>query len=190
MLSILNDEVTIEPTRIKRGARGEYLEVTEPPIRAKIANLEPDYIRRYEEFPSGHHSGKRNREVREMAEQKISPGLLIVGGLGLGLAAAAVGAVALAGAVPRVGFTLGIANPPSGTYCWGALFYDEPRIYSPVCWVDELWDYADDPQGRTDLMVRVFDSDLREIYVANNLGPIEKGKNYVFDCATGELSEA
>ncbi|GAI59848.1 unnamed protein product, partial [marine sediment metagenome] len=52
VVSILNDEVEIEPTTIKRGARGEYLEVTEPAIRAKIANLEPDHIKRYEELPS------------------------------------------------------------------------------------------------------------------------------------------
>jgi len=68
VVSILNDEVTIEPTKIKRGARGEYLEVTEPPIKARIANLEPDHIRRYEEFPPGHRSGKRNGEVRKIAQ--------------------------------------------------------------------------------------------------------------------------
>ncbi|MBA7680427.1 hypothetical protein ES703_88743 [subsurface metagenome] len=54
VVSILNDEVEIEPTIIKRRARGEYLEVTEPPIRAKITNLEPDHIKRYEELPSDH----------------------------------------------------------------------------------------------------------------------------------------
>lgn len=52
VVSIINDEVEIEPTIIKRGAHEEYLEVTEPPIRAKIANLEPDHIKRYEELPS------------------------------------------------------------------------------------------------------------------------------------------
>jgi len=51
-VSILNDEIKIEPTTIKRGPRGEYLEVTEPAIRAKIANLEPNHIKRYEELPS------------------------------------------------------------------------------------------------------------------------------------------
>ncbi len=49
VVSIINDEVEIEPTIIKRGPRGEYLEVTEPAIRTKIANLEPDHIKRYEE---------------------------------------------------------------------------------------------------------------------------------------------
>ncbi|MBA7556799.1 hypothetical protein ES705_49519 [subsurface metagenome] len=52
VVSILNDEIKIEPTTIKRGPRGEYLEVTEPAIRTKIANLEPDHIKRYEELPS------------------------------------------------------------------------------------------------------------------------------------------
>ncbi len=52
VVAILNDEIKLEPTTIKRGARGEYLEVTGPTIRAKIANLEPDHIKRYEELPS------------------------------------------------------------------------------------------------------------------------------------------
>ena len=54
VVSILNDEVTLEPIILKRGARGEYLEVTEPPIKVKIANLEPNHIKRYEELPSDH----------------------------------------------------------------------------------------------------------------------------------------
>ncbi len=65
---IINDEVTLEPTIIKRGG----LEVTEPPIKAKIANLEPDHIRRYAELPSDHelllHFG-----VEELA----SPGVVL-----------------------------------------------------------------------------------------------------------------
>ncbi|GAI69612.1 unnamed protein product, partial [marine sediment metagenome] len=89
-----------------------------------------------------------------------------------------------------MGFTLKIINPPEGYYRWTALFYNEPRIYSPVLELDELWDYPDDPQGRTDLMVRVFDSDLREIFTDSNLGPIEDGKSYTYDCSTGALYEA
>ncbi|MBA7698274.1 hypothetical protein ES703_106951 [subsurface metagenome] len=88
-----------------------------------------------------------------------------------------------------MGFTLKIINPPEGYYRWSALFYNEPRIYSPVLELDELWDYPDDPQGRTDLMVRVFDSDLREIFTDSNLGPIEDGKSYTYDCSTGALYE-
>lgn len=65
---IINDEVTLEPTIIKKGG----LEVTEPPIRAKIANLRPDHIRRYEELPSDHelllHFG---------VEEVGSPGLVV-----------------------------------------------------------------------------------------------------------------
>lgn len=73
VVSIINDEAKIEPTIIKRGARGEYLEVTEPPIRAKVANLEPNHIKRYEElFPSDHelllHFG---------VEELGSPGLVV-----------------------------------------------------------------------------------------------------------------
>ncbi|MBA7601327.1 hypothetical protein ES703_08397 [subsurface metagenome] len=88
-----------------------------------------------------------------------------------------------------MGFTLRITNPPVEAVLWTALFYDEPRIWSPVLELDESWDYVDDPEGRTDLMVRVFDTDLREIFTASNLGPIEDGKSYTYDCATGVLYE-
>ncbi|GAI62184.1 unnamed protein product [marine sediment metagenome] len=73
----------------------------------------------------------------------------------------------------NMGFTLKITNVPEGAAMWTALFYNEPRIYSPVLELDEPWDYADDPEGRTDLMIRIFDSDLREIFTDTNLGPIE-----------------
>jgi len=69
---IINDEVMLEPTIIKKGARGEYLEITEPSIRAKIVNLEPNHIRRYEELPSDHemllHFG---------VEEVCSPGVVL-----------------------------------------------------------------------------------------------------------------
>jgi len=42
VINIINDEVLLEPTIVKK--RG--LEVTEPPIKAKIANLEPNHIGR------------------------------------------------------------------------------------------------------------------------------------------------
>jgi len=69
---IINDEVELEPTIIKKGTRGEYLETTEPPIKVKIANLEPNHIKRYEEAHSDHelllHFG---------VEELGSPGLVI-----------------------------------------------------------------------------------------------------------------
>ena len=65
---IINDEVLLEPTIIKRGG----LEVRESPIKAKIANLVPDHIKRYEGIPSDHelllHFG-----VEELA----SPGVVL-----------------------------------------------------------------------------------------------------------------
>jgi len=72
VVSILNDEVELEPTIVKRGARGKYLEETWLPIRAKVANLKPDHIKRYEELPSDHelllHFG---------IEEVGSPGLVV-----------------------------------------------------------------------------------------------------------------
>ncbi|GAI37078.1 unnamed protein product, partial [marine sediment metagenome] len=90
----------------------------------------------------------------------------------------------------NMGFTLKITNVPEGAAMWTALFYNEPRIYSPVLELDEPWDYADDPEARTDLMIRIFDSDLREIFTDTNLGPIEDGKSYTYNCSTGVLYEA
>ncbi|GAH35808.1 unnamed protein product [marine sediment metagenome] len=62
---IINDEVELEPTIIKKGPRGEYLETTEPPIKAKIANLKPDHIKRYEEVPSDHEL-KKAEELKSL----------------------------------------------------------------------------------------------------------------------------
>jgi len=146
-------------------------------VTGKLSELQKLPVSRIEKAPNLEGS-------RKMPEQKIPPAVVIIPiGLGLGLVAA-LGAFALARAA-RVGFTLGIVNPPPGANLWTALFYNEPQIWSPVLELDELWDYPDDPQGRADLMVRVFDADLYEIFHAINLGPIEKEKNYVYDCASG-----
>ncbi|MBA7566965.1 hypothetical protein ES708_08665 [subsurface metagenome] len=48
IVAIMDDEVLIEPTRIKRKVGEKYLETAEPPIRVKKTSLEPDHIRRYE----------------------------------------------------------------------------------------------------------------------------------------------
>ncbi|MBA7558265.1 hypothetical protein ES705_51062 [subsurface metagenome] len=47
IVAIMDDEVKIEPTT-RRTVGEEYLETAEPPIRAKIVNLEPNHIRRHE----------------------------------------------------------------------------------------------------------------------------------------------
>ncbi|GAJ13400.1 unnamed protein product, partial [marine sediment metagenome] len=49
IVDILNDEVLIEPTRIRGKAAGEYQEEFTPPVKVKKANLAPNHIRRYEE---------------------------------------------------------------------------------------------------------------------------------------------
>ncbi len=48
IVDILDDEVLIEPTAIRRKIDQKYLESTEPPIRVKKVNLAPDHLRRYE----------------------------------------------------------------------------------------------------------------------------------------------
>lgn len=67
---ILNDEVALEPTIIKKGG----WQVTEPPIKAKIANLEPNHIKRYEEAPSSHKGSEKGgnpmttQEMEQLAQ--------------------------------------------------------------------------------------------------------------------------
>jgi len=127
-----------------------------------------------------------------MAEQKISPALVIVGGLGLGLVGV-VGIAALALAA-RVGFSLGIINPPPGAVLWNANFGAASFDYDPTAdsgWlnIDESWDYPSDPLGCTTLHIWALDAEDNILFDVWNLGPIEKGKSYVYDYSTGELSE-
>lgn len=133
-----------------------------------------------------------------MPEEKISPGLVIVG-LGLGLVGV-VGIAALSLAA-RAGFSLSIVNPPPDAIKWTALFLNEPMIYSRVFDLGEdeyAWKYPGNedwvaprasPFNREDLLIRTFDVNLTPTIQGQNLGPLEPGVDYVFDCATGELSE-
>lgn len=73
IVDILDDEVLIEPTTRKKV--DEYLETTEPPIRAKKINLEPDHIRRYEELSE--MSADHELLLHFGAEEFCSPGLVL-----------------------------------------------------------------------------------------------------------------
>lgn len=127
-----------------------------------------------------------------MAEQKISPGLVIVGGLGLGLVAA--GVFALAMAARGLGFSLRIIIAPPGAVLWNANFAERTWDYDPIAdsgWlsIDESWDFPSDPLGCTTLRIWALDAEDNILFDVRNLGPIEGGKSYVFDYITGELSE-
>ncbi len=128
-----------------------------------------------------------------MPEEKISPGLVIVGGLGLGLAAA-VGVYAIAQAAPRVGFSLSLANAPEGAVLWKADFAGQSFDYDPWAdsgWlgIDESWVYPSDPRDCTTMGILVIDANDNVLVHVENLGPVSAGKSYVYDCATGELLE-
>ncbi|GAI90497.1 unnamed protein product, partial [marine sediment metagenome] len=95
----------------------------------------------------------------------------------------------------NMGFTLKIINAPPGSTHWSAEFYSEEEgafIYPPdALALDEAWDCAYNPYGATDLRVRVLDIvHAITLHDAPNLGPIEDGKDYTYDCSTGVLYEA
>ncbi len=93
-----------------------------------------------------------------------------------------------------MGFTLKITNAPPGSTHWAADFYSEEEgtfIASGALALDEAWDSAYNPYGATDLRVRVLDMvHAITLLDAPNLGPIEDGKSYTYDCSTGVLYEA
>jgi len=73
IVDIMGDEVKIEPTTRKKVGE-EYLEIADPPIRAKKANLVPDHIRRYgaieakETSNPGEYEPELGRAVERIAE--------------------------------------------------------------------------------------------------------------------------
>ena len=126
-------------------------------------------------------------------ERKVSPFWIIPLGILLGVGAAA--GIAVAMAAPRVGFSLGVINPHPDAVLWNANFLD-PAGIQPVDetdsgWlgIDESWDYPRDPLGTTTLRIWALDAAENILFDFRNLGPLESGKSYVFDYATGELLE-
>jgi len=95
----------------------------------------------------------------------------------------------------NMGFTLKIINAPPGSTHWSAHFYSEEEgafIYPPdALALDEAWDCAYNPYGATDLRILALDMvHAITLHDAPNLGPIEDGKSYTYDCSTGVLYEA
>jgi len=140
----------------------------------------------------------RIEEVKKMTEQKIPPAVIIIPiGLGLGLAVA-LGAYTVARAA-RGGFTLSIVNPPPESTQWvanlGAESLDfEPVAGSPVLGINEPWNYEGLYKGSASwsvigLTITIADADDNLLLQPTDLGPIENGRSYIYDCATGQLSE-
>ncbi|MBA7661324.1 hypothetical protein ES703_69339 [subsurface metagenome] len=124
-------------------------------------------------------------------DKKVTVGLAVVAGLiGLAVATLVFAMVARAAA----GFKLRIANAPSEAVWFIANFAENLWNYDPpadsgALPIDTVWEYPSDPLGCTTLMIQLFDTDHNKIFEVRNLGPVENGKSYVFDYATGELIE-
>ena len=92
------------------------------------------------------------------------------------------------------GFTLRLTNVPPKLALWNANFAEKAFEYKPLAdsgWLepDEVWEYPSDPLGCTTLRVWALDADNHILFDVKNLGPVENGKDYAFDCLTKTLSK-
>ena len=96
------------------------------------------------------------------------------------------------------GFTLKILNPPTGAVLWNANFAGDSFSYEPMAdsgWlgISEVWTYPinydkeGEPLLTNTLKIWILDADNNILLDVENLGPIEAGNNYEFDCATYTL---
>lgn len=99
-----------------------------------------------------------------------------------------------------MGFTLKIENAPPEAVLWNGSFAENSFNYDPMAdsgWlgIGEVWTYPTsyDKQGNplycTTLRIWALDSDNNILFDVGNLGPVEDGKSYIYDCSTGELYE-
>ena len=77
---------------------------------------------------------------------------------------------------------------------WNANFAENTFNYDPLAdsgWlaVEAVWEYPSDPLGCTTLRVWALDADNNILFDTSNLGPVNNGKHYVYDCATASLRE-
>ncbi|MBU0778240.1 carboxypeptidase-like regulatory domain-containing protein [Patescibacteria group bacterium] len=93
------------------------------------------------------------------------------------------------------GFILALQNLPPEAVLWNANFAENTFNYDPIAdsgWiaVGDYWDYPSDPRGCTTLRVWALDADNNILFDIYNLGPVNNGKNYIFNCATQTLIES
>ena len=94
-----------------------------------------------------------------------------------------------------MGFTLRIENAPPEAVLWIANFWYQTFEYDPIAdsgWlgIDEAWVYPSDPRGSTSLHIWIIDAYENTLLEVWDLGPVNDGKDYIYDCSTGVLYEA
>lgn len=94
----------------------------------------------------------------------------------------------------KKGFTLRIVNAPAEVVLWNANFAEKSFDYEPLAdsgWlgIDKVWTYPSDPLGCTTLRVWALDANNNILFDVRNLGPINNGRDYAFDCSTRMLGE-
>jgi len=92
------------------------------------------------------------------------------------------------------GFTLGLQNAPPEVMLWNANFAENAFNYDPLAdsgWLapDSVWEYPGDPLGCVTLKVWALDAESNVLFDTSNLGPVNNGKHYLFDCSTKILKE-
>jgi len=83
-------------------------------------------------------------------------------------------------------FTLSIKNAPGGSVRWSGSY---GTITSGWLAINEIWDCPYGAYGTTDLTILVMDSGWNYTHQKSGLGPIYDDKDYIYDCASGVLSE-
>ena len=83
-------------------------------------------------------------------------------------------------------FTLRIRNAPSGSRYWWA-DYAQGECYSGWLGIDKTWHCPYGAYGATDLHIWVVDADYQSKHDKTGSGPIYDNRNYIYDCAAGQL---
>lgn len=91
-----------------------------------------------------------------------------------------------------MGFRLGLINPPHAANVWNAHLMGEMFTLQPMPdsgWLGpyETWDYPSDPGGSTTLRVWLLDFNNKVLFDIRNLGPVNDGGDYQFNCLTKQL---
>lgn len=92
------------------------------------------------------------------------------------------------------GFTLSIKNAPAGSVLWHADFAWNSFNYDPMAdsgWlsIGQVWSYPSDPLGCTTMRILIIDANNDVLLLVENLGPVNNGKAYTFNCSTFTLTE-